>query len=107
MCRRHCHEKAGRSGAMHFGYTQRSLGLCGKSFGSGLAIHLSEGVERMLVKNFCEPPHVVVESRAKFLEKSTSRCKELQEAETKMQEGLDKHVRAVLKGKRLILLGEV
>ena len=69
--------------------------------------NLSEGVERMPVKNFCEPPHVVVESRAKFLEKWTSRCKELQEAETEMQEGLDKHVREVLKGKRLILLGEI
>ena len=67
-----------------------------------MAIHLSEGVEHMLVKNFCEPPHVVVESRAKFLEKWISRCKELQEAETEMQEGLDKHVREVLKEELIV-----
>ena len=68
-----------------------------------MAIHLSDRVERMLLQNF----HVLVTSRAKFLEKWTSRCKELQTAEPEMQAGLDGHVREVLKGKRLLLLGEM
>ena len=72
-----------------------------------MAIHLSDGVERMLLQNFHEPPHLLVTSRAKFLEKWTSRCKELQTAESEMQAGLDGHVREVLKGKRLLLLGEM
>ena len=72
-----------------------------------MAIHLSDGVERMLVRNFCEPPHVVVATRAKFLEKWTNRCRELQDAENEMQAGLDVHIREVLKGKRLLLLGEI
>ena len=85
-----------------WGFVERALEV---GHPRSMAIHLSDGVERMLLQNFCEPPHLVVTSRAKFLEKWTSRCKELQAAESEMQAGLDGHIREVLKGKRLLLYG--
>lgn len=72
-----------------------------------LGIHLSNNVMNMLKKNFSGEPHKLVKERAEFLLKWTNRCKELEPMEAKLHEGLDDHLRGVLKGKRLLVFKEI
>lgn len=72
-----------------------------------MAIHLSKGVTEMLEYNFKFPPHMVVQKRADFPKKWTTRCSELRETERDLHSTLEPHVAHVLKGKRLKLFKEI
>lgn len=72
-----------------------------------LAIHLSGDVMSMLQQNFSEEPYKVIKERALFLKKWTKRCRELEEQEKELHDGLAEHLRGVLAGKRLILFKEI
>lgn len=72
-----------------------------------LGVHLSENVMDMLRQNFSEEPYKLVKGRAKFLHKWTKRCKELEKQEQQLHEGLEGHLKSVLKGKRLLVFQDV
>ena len=72
-----------------------------------LSIHLSSNVMDMLKQNFSEEPYKLVKQRAKFLQKWTERCKQLESKELELHATLDDHLRSVLKGKRLLIFKEI
>eukprot|EP00435_Cladocopium_sp_Y103_P063984 s44_g25.t1 len=72
-----------------------------------LAVHLNQEVAAMLRENFSGDQCALVKTRAEFLMKWTSRCKELATEEQKLHDGLEPHLREVLNGKRLLLFGEM
>ena len=72
-----------------------------------LSIHLSSGVMETLKRNFSEEPYKLVKERAIFLQKWTARCKQLEQQELALHEGLDEHLKNVLKGKRLMVFKEM
>ena len=72
-----------------------------------LAIHLNQEVIRMLEENFAGEVHLLVKTRAAFLMKWTTRCKELEGKEKLLHESLEPHLRGVLSGKRLLIFQEI
>ena len=72
-----------------------------------LGVHLSENVMDMLRQNFSGEPYLLVKERAKFLQKWTTRCKELEKQEHQLHEGLEGHLKDVLQGKRLLVFQEM
>ena len=72
-----------------------------------MSIHLTTGVTEMLEDNFKHPPHLLVQKRAEFIKRWSARCLELKDAERKLHDSLEPHVKHVLSGKRLKLLEEI
>ena len=72
-----------------------------------LGVHLSENVMEMLRQNFSGEPYLLIKERARFLQKWSKRCKELEGQEHQLHEGLEGHLKGVLKGKRLLLFQEM
>ena len=72
-----------------------------------LAIHLNQEVIRMLEENFAGEVHLLVKTRAAFLMKWTTRCKELEGKEKLLHESLEPHLKGVLSGKRLLIFQEM
>eukprot|EP00435_Cladocopium_sp_Y103_P018181 s871_g4.t1 len=72
-----------------------------------LAVHLNEEVIHMLKQNFSGEPYHLVKERAVFLNKWVKRCKELEPDERAHHEKLQPHLKHVLEGKRLLLMGEI
>ena len=72
-----------------------------------LGIHLSGQVMDMLKQNFAMEPYKLVRERAQFMKRWTARCKELELKELELHESLDKHLKDVLQGKRLLLFKEM
>eukprot|EP00435_Cladocopium_sp_Y103_P000001 s4526_g1.t1 len=72
-----------------------------------LAVHLNEEVIHMLKQNFAGEPHQLVKERAAFLNKWVKRCKELETDERALHERLQPHLKHVLEGKRLLVMGEI
>lgn len=72
-----------------------------------LAVHLNSAVTNMLRANFEGELFRLVKDRALFLAKWTKRSRELREAEASLHAKLAPHLQAVLKGKNLLILGEM
>ena len=54
-----------------------------------------------------EPPHKVMSRRVEWLKRWTNRAAELNDSERRLHSSLDPHCASVLKGKRLLLFGEM
>ena len=82
-----------------------------KAFAAGhprsMAIHLSEGVKEVLNSNFRREPYVLIKKRLAYLSKWSSRAKELADQERLVHESLPEHLKGILSGKRLLLMGEM
>ena len=70
-----------------------------------ISLHLNSEITDMLKENFAMPPHLVVKARVEFFPKWSARCKALEADEKKLHDGLAPHLKQVLRGKRLLLLG--
>ena len=82
-----------------------------KAFAAGhprpMAIHLSDGVKEVLDSNFRGEPYVLIKKRLAYIAKWSSRAKELVGQERLVHESLPEHLKGILSGKRLLLMGEM
>ena len=72
-----------------------------------MAIHLSDGVKEVLHSNFKGEPYTLIKKRLAYISKWSNRAKELVEQEKQVHDGLPEHLKGILGGKRLLLMGEM
>eukprot|EP00438_Fugacium_kawagutii_P007233 Skav218022 [mRNA] locus=scaffold2344:307023:309707:- [translate_table: standard] len=72
-----------------------------------IAVHLSAPVLDMLHAIFLDEPWKLLRDRAKFLQKWTNRCRELDAKEKALHSNMEPHLQEVLTGKRLLVLQEI
>lgn len=64
-------------------------------------------IDELVRSNVIEHPHLVMSRRVKWLKRWTDRAAALQSSEQQLHDTLDPDCKAVLKGKRLLLFGEM
>lgn len=82
-----------------------------KAFEAGhprsMGMHLSEGVQEMLRRNFSGNHYDLVKKRLDYISKWSKRAQELATQEAQLHQGLPEHLKELLSGKRILLLKEM
>ena len=82
-----------------------------KAFEAGhprsMSMHLSEGIQDMLRRNFVGSQYDLSKKRLDYINKWARRAKELAPEEEKLQNKLPSHLRNILRGKRILLMKEM
>ena len=72
-----------------------------------LDVHVGELAKKLVQENLTDSPHLLAHKRIQFIKRWSQRAKDLAEKESLFQSNLPEHVQNVIKGKRLLLLGEM
>ena len=82
-----------------------------KAFEAGhprtMAIHLSDGVKEALNRNFAGEQYLLMKRRLAYISKWSKRAMELVDQERALHGSLPEHLKGILRGKRLLLMGEM
>ena len=73
----------------------------------GLDMHIDPNVATTAQANFVDEPYDLAKFRVQFVKKWSARAKDLQGAEDALHDSMEPHLKEVLRGKRLLLLGEM
>ena len=73
----------------------------------GLDMHIDPNIATTAKANFVDEPYDLAKFRVQFVKKWSARAKDLQSAEDALHEDMEPHLKEVLRGKRLLLLGEM
>ena len=68
---------------------------------------IGELMQKTIWMNFHQPPHVVAKFRIDFVKKYSAMALELKADELKLRYAMPRHVKELMKGKRLVLWGRI
>ena len=98
-------------GATTFGVPREPLDFLRRAVETGhprsLAIHLSQDVTRVLEANLTGDLYRIALKRVRYLQKWSSRARELESSEAKLKKDMAPHLAKLLASKRLQLFGEM
>ena len=69
--------------------------------------HIDPSLHEVIMDNFHRPPHVLAQKRIDFLKKYTELAKQTKTDELKLRLKMPQHIRRIMVGKRLVLLGKM
>ena len=73
----------------------------------GLDLHVDGDIDEVTKDNFHRPSHLLAKKRIAFFQKWNARAKELAAAEKELLDKAPSHVAKIMRGKRLVLWGEI